>query len=303
MRNIWEICFLNLNCLSFKEEGKTTTKYRFKKGEIRGELDAVCWYPEERFFIILEYKSEKPGLIMEQILKYSGIFCAPEGYGKLFDDLNDHFPKSDGTSWKYNEIEWDKSKIIWISPELPSYFKITSTIWIKSEWCEDNGEKVVRLESEDKENLLERLSEKRKIIIPSVEIEEPTLPITLPQLLNKVKPSEEVKKRIEKFHEIATQQHALPYIVYYYEGTGWKGINYGSEKKQFTLFWINVSQRKGFRIYFSRPENNFLAEIADKYELEETPSVFVLAVVDEISFQRGILLLREFLTRKGIKSE
>jgi len=121
--------------------------------------------------------------------------------------------------------------------------------------------------------------------------------------LSKIQPSGEVKKRIEKFHEIATQQYALPYVVYYYEGTGWKGINYGSEKKQFTLFWINVSQKKGFRTYFSRPENNFLAEIADKYKLEETPSVFVLAVVDEVSFQRGILLLREFLVRKGIKNE
>jgi len=67
---------------------------------------------------------------------------------------------------------------------------------------------------------LERLSEKRKITIPSVEIEEPTSPITLLQLLSKIKPSEEVKKRIEKFHEIATQQYALPYVVYYYEGTG-----------------------------------------------------------------------------------
>ena len=34
--------FPKLKLFIFKEEGKATTKYRFKKGEIKGELDAIC---------------------------------------------------------------------------------------------------------------------------------------------------------------------------------------------------------------------------------------------------------------------
>ena len=97
------------------------------------------------------------------------------------------------------------------------------------------------------------------------------------------------------------QRNIIP-KTYYYEGSGWKGIDYKTKDniKDFSLFWINVS-KKAFRIYFPRSLSNILRELAEKYELQEKPTVFYWVVTDEDDFLRSISILKEFLNKKGVK--
>lgn len=147
--------------LPYKKNGtrEKSTKYPFNGGE----LDAIYWFPREQFFIIFEYKSEKPWQIIEQILRYLGAFSEEHGKEciKLLNRLNELHPKNKETFWKHDEIKWKNLKLIWISPDLPSYYKnpffSNVIVWLRSEWYQGNNERIVRLESEDKNQLLRKL--------------------------------------------------------------------------------------------------------------------------------------------------
>ncbi|MCE8163756.1 MAG: hypothetical protein I3273_05945 [Candidatus Moeniiplasma glomeromycotorum] len=288
--------FPKLKLFVFEKNGKKTTKHNFKGGQ----LDAIGWNSQGRFFIIFEYKSQNLPLIVEQIVRYLDVFSDEDGEvcRDLIDDfLNKKFPKSEGLIWKHKEIEWKMLKLIWIAPNLP-YKKnwIPRTTWVKSGWYEsDDGEKAVKLESEDEERLLEQLSNETKkkekpkeVEIPKKEIED------LSQLLGEIKPLKEVEEWSKKIHKIAMEEFSLNLEIN--PNPRWRWLFYKRDNQ--TLFWNFISKKK-FTIYFANvEENKFLTK---KWALQETPTIFKWVVNNEESFAKAAVILRDLWQQIKLK--
>lgn len=279
----------------FKQNRKETTRYKFSK---RRELDAICWYPKGNFFIIFEYKSKKPREIIDQVFEYWEVFSGEnnEDCRKLFNDLNESLPKGESVLWE--NIEWGDLKLVWISPELPSqnqnskYFEVPGITWVKSEWYENSGEIAVRLDSEDKESLLEQLSRKES------EVEKPKSPKmdNLTQLLQKIKFSEkEVEEWVEKFHKSITGEFLLNTTIRYYPYYHDPGIIEYREGKTM-LFWARVSENS-LRVCFDPRKEENLVPLAKKYESLSKPKMYwSIKIKDEKTFLESLQIIKEILT-------
>jgi hypothetical protein len=103
---------------------------------------------------------------------------------------------------------------------------------------------------------------------------------------------------VEKFHGTLTKEFFL--ISQFYWSERYRGINYENWN-----FWIAVSKKKGFKIYFpkKKTDNSLSVELAKKYEIEEKASVYIFSVVDKTSLEKGISLIKEFLAKVKNKNE
>lgn len=253
--------FPELELFIFKKNSKETTEYYLKGA--KKTLDAICWYPKGQFFIILEYKSKKPHEIMRQIREYLGAISSRKCHD-LFDELNIQFPKDKKSLWKYGDIKWNKTKLIWISPELPKedwddwYYEFDDIIWVESEWYKNNDEEAIVLRSNDKEKILENLSKKKKI--DTIE--------TLPQLLQKIKGiDKKVKEWSEKIDKSFVKKFSLTFKLYYYPDWWYNGVifYYINGKR---IFWLKISKKK-FKVH-SPKINKEGKEIKDKNSFSES---------------------------------
>lgn len=281
--------FPKIKLFIFEKNEKTTTKYKFKGGQ----LDAIGWIPQGRFFVIFEYKSQNLSLTVEQIIRYLDTFSNENGEvcRDLLDDLNKKFPKSEGVMWKHKDIEWKTLKLVWIAPNLP-YKKnwIPRTTWVESEWYENCDEKAVKLWSKDEEGLLKQLSNEEKENQKPKEVKITKKEIkNLSQLLEEIKPSKEVEKWSKEIHKIATEEFYLNLEIH--PNPRWRWLFYKKDNQ--TLFWNFISKKyKRITIYFANAdENKFLLE---RHALKETPTIFKWVVNDEESFAKALLLLRDF---------
>src|SRR4051812_28161841 len=89
--NRFEKFFPKLQLFRFGENKKT--KFRYKEGENKGEFDAISWYPEEKTFIIFEYKVSKDKLL-DQIYKYFSAIHHGKIKSDLIEILNKNFPNT-----------------------------------------------------------------------------------------------------------------------------------------------------------------------------------------------------------------
>jgi len=287
--NHLENIFPKIRLFTFKKNGKITSRHKFERGE---EFDAISWNPEEKTFIIFEYKStEVDDRGVGQVIRYLSNIQKKESKYELVEILNDFFPKEGKGLWKVSDIKWEKLKLILITLKSSEiHLGIPSQIiWVKSEWFENNKEQVVVFESKEK-RFLQQISETKE------ENHQPTYekPLSLKQ-----EPG--WKKRLEKWIDEKIKPLGQRYS--FAIGKSQTAYNLPPLRKEAILSiclknpW-NQLYLPNPKIYFVEPSKNLI----NKYSLKKGRLNWEYLIDTNANFQELFQLIEEFLKEKQSKS-